>query len=122
MSENPNQNPNPMPLPEGATVAVMAHQIGEIKHAVDQSNREARDRLDDHGKRITALEEMQIRQDERGKTEDRLRSVLAERTHDDVQRSQNRVTVRLSRWQVWCALVVALASIASVVAIALSAH
>lgn len=98
-----------------ASVAVMSHQIGEVKSAVERTHSEMTRQLDDHGKRIGALEEAGIRADEREQTEERLRRLLKEERVEVEQMDTARAGVNLARWQVWMAALAAVAAVAYVV-------
>lgn len=102
---NPTPEPQPSPPQDGAAWAVISHQIGEIKHALEAQNTELNRRLDDHSHRIGALEEHKIRLDEREKTEDRLRKLLAEERVEQAHQASTRATFKFSRAQIWIALI-----------------
>lgn len=98
-----------------ATVAVVSHQIGEVKTAIENLHRENTRRLDDHGQRIGALEEAQIRADEREQTEERLRAVLKEERGDAARERHDEAALSLNRWQLILALLTLIGPIAYIV-------
>lgn len=102
-------------------VAVLSHQMGELKQAVESSLREIRDQLSAHAKDIGVLKEHQIRADERAAGEDRLRAALAEERERREQSDNTHVTFRLARWQAVCAALLVLIAVASATIAALSA-
>lgn len=96
-------------------VAVLSSQMGELKHAVNGT-------LRDHGHRISALEEKEIRRQEREATEDRIRKALEdERQHEKQDRQQEheqhlgRRQLSISTVGLWVAVITALALIAGTV-------
>lgn len=89
-------------------VAVLASQMGELKHAVDGT-------LRDHGRRISVLEEKEIRRQEREATEDRIRKALQEEHGQHEQNQHQRATIALARWQVYLGFLLAFVTLAGVV-------
>ena len=98
-----------------SVVAVLAHQIGELKNAVDRSISELTIRVSKQGERIAGLEEYRIRAEEREKAEDRLRRALQEERRTRDEEDNTRVTLSFARWQVWFAAILALGAIVGAV-------
>ena len=98
-----------------AVIAVLSHQMGELKEAVSTSLREIRSTLSEHGTEIGQLKEYRIRAEEREAGDDKLRAALQEdRTARDAE-SNNRITLSLARWQAWCAALLVVVTVASVI-------
>ena len=98
-----------------AVVAVLSSQMGALQHAVDGT-------LKDHGRRISVLEEKEIRREEREATEDKIRAAIkAERESEkSVELSERdhrlgRMQLSVSKVGLLVALVTALALIAGTV-------
>jgi len=83
------------------TVALLSSQMGSLQHAVEGT-------LRDHGRRLGVLEEKQIRAEERER-------VLQQERKQQNTENANRVTLRLSTWQLWFAAIGALAMVAAVI-------
>ena len=111
MSDQPPQD-----APFAATIAVLSHQMGEIKQTLSTAINDIRAELGNHRKRIGVLEEQEIRRQEREKAEDRLREVLKEERQEHAEASSTRVTLSLARWQLVVAILTGIAIIAGGVA------
>ena len=98
-----------------ALVAVLSHQMGELKEAVATSLREIRTTLTEHGTDINQLKEFRIRAEEREHAEDRLRRALQEERRARDEEDNTRVTLSFARWQVWFAAILALGAIVGAV-------
>jgi hypothetical protein len=95
-----------------AVVAVLSSQMGSLQHAVDGT-------LKDHGRRLTVLEEKEIRRQEREATEDRIREAIQgerQREKNDEQAEHDervgRKQLSISTAGLWVTIVTALALIA----------
>jgi uncharacterized membrane protein YdbT with pleckstrin-like domain len=77
--------------------------------------------LGSHRKRIGALEEQEIRRQERESAEDRLRSVLKEERQEHAEQERDRITIHLTRVQVWVAVITGIAIVAAGVVAVLQA-
>lgn len=75
-----------------AAVAVLASQMGELKHAVEGTMR-------DHGVRISKLEEQEIRRQEREQTEARIRSEVEQQHQHEKEEIQQQHEQHLGRTQ-----------------------
>jgi predicted Holliday junction resolvase-like endonuclease len=104
-----------------AVVAVLSHQIGELKQTVMTAINDINSQLRSHGKRIGTLEEQEIRREEREKAEDRLREVLKEERQEHEQATSNRITLSLARWQLVVAVLTGIAIVAAGVVAVLQA-
>lgn len=88
-------------------VAVLSSQMGELKHAVQQSTT-------DFARRLTAVEEWQIRADERSKA-------LKENREIAKTEAAQHVTFKLSRWQIIVGALTVLVMLAGVIVAVLQA-
>lgn len=97
-----------------AAVAVLASQMGELKHALDSSLRQVHEELAAHGQRISDLEEQHIRADERERTR-------AELTAEHATEAREGVSVSLTRRQMLLSVLMLLVMFAGVVVAAVEA-
>ena len=104
-----------------AVVAVLSHQMGEIKQTLMTAVNDIKAELGSQRKRIGALEEQEIRRQERDKAEDRLREVLKEERQEHAESARDKITIRLTRVQVWIAVITGLAIVAGGVVAVLQA-
>lgn len=95
-----------------AVVAVLSHQIGELKQTLSAALNDIRSDLRSHGRRLDGLDEFRIRTEEREKAEDRIRRAIREERESEDSEASNRVTLSLARWQLMVALITGIAIVA----------
>jgi cell division protein FtsX len=83
-----------------AVVAVLSSQMGSLQHAVDGT-------LKDHGRRLTVLEEKEIRRQEREATEDRIRDAIQSERVQEQTDTQAKRSFSISKVGLWVAILTA---------------